>query len=57
MKYKDTKRYISVTRENVNQFIKNIMTARNVYINQGKPIDDVNKLLIRFMKAKKKLWA
>ncbi len=57
MKYKDTKRYLTVTKENINQFIKYIMTARNVYIDQGKPVDDVNDLLIRFMKAKKKLRA
>ena len=57
MKYKDTKRYLTVTKENVNQFIKYIMTARNVYIDQGKTVDDVNELLIRFMKAKKKLRA
>jgi hypothetical protein len=57
MKYKDTKRYLTVTKENANQFIKYIMTARNVYIDQGKPVDDVNDLLIRFMKAKKKLRA
>ena len=57
MKYKDTKRYLTVTKENVNQFIKYIMTARNVYIDQGKPVEDVNELLIRFMKAKKKLRA
>ena len=57
MKYKDTKRYLTVTKENVNQFIKYIMTARNVYIDQGKPVADVNELLIRFMKAKKKLRA
>ena len=57
MKYKDTKRYLTVTKENVNQFIKYIMTARNVYIHQGKPVDDVNVLLIRFMKTKRKLRA
>ena len=57
MKYKDTKRYLTVTKENVNQFIKYIMTARNVYIDQGKPVDDVNVLLIRFMKTKRKLRA
>ena len=57
MKYKDTKRYLTVTKENVNQFIKYIMIARNVYIDRRKPVDDVNDLLIRFMKAKKKLRA
>ena len=57
MRFKDTKRYITVTKENVNQFIKYIMTARNIYIDQGKPVDDVNDLLIRFMNAKKKLRA
>lgn len=57
MRIKDQKRYITVTSENINLFIKCLMTARNVYIEQGKPIDDVNELLLRFMKVKKKLRA
>lgn len=57
MKFKDEKRYLTVTKENVDQFIRYIMIARNVYIDQGKPVDDVNELLMRFIKAKKKLRA
>ena len=57
MRFKEQKRYITVTRENINLFIKCLMAARNVFIEQGKPIDDVNDLLLRFMKAKKKLRA
>ena len=57
MKNRDTKRYLTVTKENVNQFIKYIMIARNVYIDQRKPVDDVNNLLLRFMKVKRKLRA
>lgn len=57
MRIKDQKRYITVNSGNINLFIKCLMTARNVFIEQGKPIDDVNDLLLRFMKAKKKLRA
>ena len=57
MKFKDEKRYLTVTKENVDQFIRYIMIARNVYIGQGKPVDDVNELLMRFIKARKKLRA
>ena len=51
------KRYLTVTKDDVSKFIKYILIARNVYIDQGKPIDDVNNLLLRFMKAKRKLQA
>ena len=55
MKFKVENRYLTVTKDNVNQYIQHIMTARNAFIDEGKPVDDVNDLLIRFMKAKKKL--
>ncbi len=57
MKRKCKKRYLTVTKEDVSKFIEYILIARNVYIDQRKPVDDVNDLLIRFMKAKKKLRA
>ena len=57
MKFKDEKRYLTVTKENVDRYIRYIMIARNVYIGQGKPVDDVNELLMRFIKARKKLRA
>lgn len=55
MRIKEEKRYLTVTKENVDKFIKYILIARNIYIDQGKPVEDVNELLVRFMKAKKKL--
>ena len=57
MRFKDVKRYLTVTKEDVNKYIQYIMIARNIYIDDGKPIDDVNDLLVRFMKLKKKLRA
>ena len=57
MRIKEEKRYLTVTKENVDKFIKYILIARNIYIDQGKPVEDVNELLVRFMKAKKKLRA
>ena len=57
MKFKDEKRYLTVTKEEVNKYIRYILIARNVYIEQGKPVDDVNDLLCKFVKAKKRLRA
>ena len=57
MKFKDQYRYLTVTKDNVDQFIKYIIDARNAFIDEGKPVDDVNDLLVKFMKAKKKLRA
>ena len=57
MRIKEEKRYLTVTKENVDKFIKYILIARNIYIDQGKPVEDINELLVRFMKAKKKLRA
>ena len=57
MKFKVENRYLTVTRNNVNQYIQYIMTARNAFIDEGKPVDDVNELLVRFLKEKKKLRA
>ncbi|MCR5637024.1 MAG: hypothetical protein K6F76_07615 [Clostridiales bacterium] len=57
MKFKDEKRYLTVTKEEVNKYIKYLLLARNIYISQGKPVDDVNNLLCKFIKAKKKLRA
>ena len=55
MKFKNEKRYLTVTSGNVDKFIEYIMVARNAYINEGKPVEDVNSLLFRFLKLKKKL--
>ncbi len=57
MKYKDEKRYLTVTKDEVNKYITFIMDARNAYAEEGKPIDSINALLLKFMKVKKKLHA
>jgi len=57
MKFKDEKRYLTVAKEEVGKYINYLMIARNRYIDEGKPIDDVNDLLVRFMKLRKKLRA
>lgn len=57
MKYKDTKRFLTVSRDEVNKYIEYLLTARNSYIESGYPVDDVNTLLSRFMKLKRQLHA
>ncbi len=57
MKFKNEKRYLTVGKEEVGKYIKYLMIARNKYIDEGKPVEDVNELLMKFMKAKKKLRA
>lgn len=57
MKLKNEKRYLTITKDNVDNFIEYIMVARNAYIKEGKPVEDVNTLLFRFLKIKKKLRA
>lgn len=57
MKIKGKKRYLTVTKEDVSKFIEYILIARNAYIDDDIPVEDVNDMLFRFMKAKKKLRA
>ena len=57
MRYKDEKRYLTVTKEEVGKYINYLMIARNKYIDEGKPVEDVNELLLKFMKLRKKLHA
>ena len=57
MRYKDEKRYLTVTKEEVGKYINYLMIARNKYIDEGKPVEDVNELLLKFMKLRKKLRA
>ena len=57
MSFKGKKRYLTVTKEDVNKFIEYIMIARNAYIDDEIPVDDVDRLLFRFIKLKKKLRA
>ena len=57
MRFKDKKRYIYVTKENIDQFINYIMIARNTYIDDDVPVEDVDKILFRLLKLNKKLRA
>ncbi len=54
---KGKKRCLIVTDVAVNKFIEYILIARNAYIDEDIPVEDVNDLLFRFVKAKKKLRA
>ena len=57
MKFKGKKRYLTVSKEDVNKFIEYILIARNAYIDDDIPVEDVNKILFQFLKVKKKLRA
>ena len=57
MKIKGKKRYLTVTKEDVSKFIKYILIARNAYIDDDVPVEDVDKILFRFLKLNKKLRA
>ncbi len=57
MKFKGKKRYLTVSKEDVNKFIEYILIARNAYIDDDVPVEDVNDLLFRFVKLKQKLHA
>ena len=57
MKIKGKKRYLTVTKEDVSKFIEYILIARNAYIDDEIPVDDVDRILFRFIKLKKKLRA
>ena len=57
MSFKSRKRYLTVTKKDVNKFIEYIMIARNAYIDDEIPVDDVDRILFRFIKLKKKLRA
>ena len=57
MLFKSRKRYLTVTKEDVNKFIEYIIIARNAYIDDEIPVDDVDRILFRFIKLKKKLRA
>lgn len=54
---KGKKKYLIVSKEDVNKFIEYILIARNAYIDDDVPVEDVNDLLFRFLKLKKKLHA
>ena len=57
MKLRSKKRFLTVTKEDVNKFIEYILIARNTYIDDDVPVEDVDKILFRLLKLNKKLRA
>ena len=57
MKFKDVKRYLTINRNEINAYISLVMKARNAYIDERKPTEDVDELVCKLMKIKKKLRA
>ena len=57
MKFKDIKRHLTISKDEINRYISHVMVARNAYSEEGKPIEDINELLLRLMKLKKRLHA
>ena len=57
MKFKDVKRYLTINRNEINAYISLVMKARNSYIYERKPTEDVDELLCKLIKIKKKLRA
>lgn len=57
MKFKDVKRYLTLNRSEINAYIGLIMKARNAYIDEQKPVEDIDELLCKLMKIKRKLRA
>ena len=57
MKIKDVKRYLIINRSEINAYIALVMKARNAYIDERKPTEDVDELLCKLMKIKRKLRA
>ena len=51
---REKKRVLFLTDTEWKLMVRCINTARSIYINEGKPIDDVNMLLVKAMKAKLK---
>ena len=57
MKFKDAKRYLTINRSEINAYISLVVKARNAYIDERKPTEDVDELLCKLMKIKRKLRA
>ena len=57
LQMKGKKKYLTVSKEDVNKFIEYILIARNAYIDDDVPVEDVDKILFQFLKVKKKLRA
>lgn len=54
---KSNKYCITVAKDEINTWVASLMLARNKYIDEGKPVDDITELLAKFLRMKKKLRA
>ena len=52
---KGNKYCITITKEDINTWVASLILARNKYIDEGKPVDDITELLAKFLRMKKKL--
>lgn len=57
MNFKNIKRCLTISKDEINRYISYVMVARNAYAEEGKPIEDINELLLKLMKMKKRLHA
>ena len=57
MKFKDAKRYLTIDHSEINTYIGLIIKARNKYIDEHKPVEDIDELLCKLFKIKRKLRA
>lgn len=53
MKFKDVKRYLTINCSEINAYISLVLKARNAYIDERKPTEDVDELLCKLMRIKK----
>ena len=57
MKFKDVKRYLTIDKSEINEYITLVMKAPNAYIDGRKLAEYVDELLCKLVKIKKKLRA
>ena len=57
MKFKDVRRNLTISQSEINGYIRLVMKARNAYIDENKPVEEVDELLCKLIKIKKKLRA
>ena len=55
MQFQDEKRYLTIDKSEINEYITLVIKARNAYIDERKPTEDVDELLCKLMKIKRKL--
>ena len=46
MKFKDIKRHLTITKDEINRYISYVMVARNAYAEEGKPLAAADSVII-----------